>query len=220
MPHRVSTRSKVNRWRIERAGRAIVRSEGVPAISVRSVAARLDVTPMALYSVIGSADELRAMCVDFVLRDVPPPPVEGTPRARLRAWADAARPVFARSRGLAEVCLADWPGLPQGCRILDGLLGVAGEALAVPGPAAAAAHAVFVAVLTSDVVDRATRSHRRARWPALTPRRDRAGRFPLEHPHLARCERALRSLDPDDAFGQRMDELLDAALGDAGVTSG
>ncbi|MGZ6999302.1 MAG: TetR/AcrR family transcriptional regulator, partial [Acidimicrobiia bacterium] len=63
---------------IARAGAWVARRAGFDAVTVRAVATRLGVTPMALYRHVGSAAGLRSATLEFVLLEVPPPPVDGS----------------------------------------------------------------------------------------------------------------------------------------------
>ena len=215
MPQRVTLRSKVNRPRLERAGRSIIRAHGVAAISMRAVATELGVTPMALYSVVGDAAELRRLVIDAALVGCRVAARERHARRTVARWALAACPVLARSPGLAAACLEDWPSLREGCRILEELLGVAADADATGPAQLAIAHAVLVETTLGAIATQAWKAPRRTRSiPALALRPEREGRFPAPYPRLAHCEPALRSLDPNRRFELGLDGLLDGMLPD------
>ena len=76
---------------ISRAGARVARRDGVDGVTMRSVAAAVGVTPMALYRCFDSADALRSAAVSAALERVPNPPTEGSATARLSASAHTAR---------------------------------------------------------------------------------------------------------------------------------
>ena len=57
--------------RIANAALELVDSEGVNAFTLRGVARRLNVTPMALYHHVADKEELAALVVDAVVKSVP-----------------------------------------------------------------------------------------------------------------------------------------------------
>jgi AcrR family transcriptional regulator len=118
----------------------IFEESGLDAVSMRSVSARLGVSPVPLYSRIGNKDALLDAIADRLLADLAPPPVDGESwdeyavrwarelRVRLRRARDSrlilapGREVYVEaSRPLVEVMRRD--GFPtdaavQACRIL------------------------------------------------------------------------------------------------------
>jgi AcrR family transcriptional regulator len=86
----------------------IARRHGGGAVTVRGVAAALDVTPMALYHHVGSVDGLRDAVVDQILLDARVAMnVEGdTVGERVSTFARQARTALARYPGAAAVLLA------------------------------------------------------------------------------------------------------------------
>ncbi|QPP08889.1 TetR/AcrR family transcriptional regulator [Streptomyces bathyalis] len=83
---------------IARAGVEIADAEGMSAVSMQRVAARLGVTKMALYRYVPGKNELVALMVDAAIG---PYPEETGPRgdwrAQLTAWAQQLLVVFGRS---------------------------------------------------------------------------------------------------------------------------
>ncbi|WP_113700051.1 TetR/AcrR family transcriptional regulator [Nonomuraea lactucae] len=89
--------------RIARAGIEIADAESLPAVSMQRVAARLDVTKMALYRYVPGKAELIALMVDTAVG--PPPAGEGRGggwRERLEEWARALLAVFGRHPWVLE----------------------------------------------------------------------------------------------------------------------
>ena len=199
---------KVSRATIVRAARTIARRRGIGAITTRSVAAALGVTPMALYRHVGSSAGLRVATLDSLLADVVPPPTGGTVTARLRAWAHGARAVLIRYPGLADAVLTEWVALPEGCRIVEGLLAVASDRTDDDDVVVAIANAVFVYVLTRVMAERAVLAGgRRRTLPAVTAEPDR-------FPHLFRVQGRFASIDTDRHFGLGLEALLAGLAGE------
>lgn len=97
-------RQPLSRRRIILAALALAEKEGIAALSMRRVAAALDVTPMSLYNHVADKAELLDLMLDYVLGDVVQATADdtGTWEERLRAvvrrnyevWRQ--HPVFAR----------------------------------------------------------------------------------------------------------------------------
>ncbi|MDX6351807.1 MAG: hypothetical protein QOF84_6597 [Streptomyces sp.] len=101
---------------------AIADESGLNAVSMRAVAARVGVTPMALYPHIGSKDALLDGMIGWLLAELLP---EGDApadwRDRLGAFAHAARSM-GRAHPWAAVLLASRPGItPAAVRTIDGI---------------------------------------------------------------------------------------------------
>lgn len=82
------------RRRLVDAGRAIVESDGVEALSMRRLAGKVGVAPTAIYWHIGGREDLLNAVLDAMIADIPPVAPRGTtPRARV---ASVARSVHER----------------------------------------------------------------------------------------------------------------------------
>ncbi|AHH95680.1 TetR/AcrR family transcriptional regulator C-terminal domain-containing protein [Kutzneria viridogrisea] len=77
-------RGGLNRATIVRAALELMRAEGLDAVTVRAVAARLDVRPMALYTHVPSKDDLLAGVFEELLGEIelPDPATAGLPGLR------------------------------------------------------------------------------------------------------------------------------------------
>lgn len=129
------------------AGVALAREKGFPALGVRAVAARLKVTPMALYRHLPDSQALSEAVLDALLAGLPVLPLSGTPTDQLRAWAAAAREMLLTCRGLAHHLLLHWFELPRALEVVESLLAAA-EAMGFKGfEAVAASNAIFTFVL-------------------------------------------------------------------------
>jgi AcrR family transcriptional regulator len=155
------------------AGLAVVARGGWDAVSVRSVAAELGVTPMALYRLAPDADRLRRAVADAAARPVVPADDE-----TLEGWAVAAYRHLTRHPGLAAYVLGCWTELPTWLDVVEAMLARA-AAGGTTGPGTVArVNAVFAYVLA-----RAQLHDGLAAAPSrrLTPVAADPGRYP----HLA-----------------------------------
>ncbi len=197
---------KLNRVSAARAGAQILRHEGIDGVSMRTVAAAIGVTPMALYRCFDSADALRLASISEALERVPDPPRDGSVHERLDAWAHGARRRLRATDGLAAACLADWPALPAGCRMMEGLLAVAADHTGSTIRQCVIAHAVFVYALTRAQAERAVARRRSGRQlPAVAAR-------PKKYPRLAALEHQFPAVDANREFAVGLDALLTGLL--------
>ena len=88
-------------------------ADGIEALSMRKVAARLGVGTTSLYRSVSNKDDILDLMVDAMLRRYGPPPATGDWRADLRALADATRQTMLRHPWLA-VLVAARPSLGPG----------------------------------------------------------------------------------------------------------
>ena len=197
---------KLHPVQIARAGARVVRRDGVDGVTMRSVAALVGVTPMALYRCFESSEALRRASVSTALERVPDPPTGGSPRERLAEWATTARRRLRPTDGLAAACLSDWPELREGCRIIEGLLGVAADHTADRREQVAIANAVFVYVTTRVMAERAVLARGKERTlPA-------AAENPKRFPRLIQAQSQFTTIDVDRHFAIGLDALLDGLL--------
>jgi AcrR family transcriptional regulator len=120
------------------AAAAVASSSGLDALSVRSVASALDVTPMALYRHVGDAAALEAATVERLLASL-----SVVEDGDCRAWAHGARRVLAATPGLARHVLLRWTGIPRCLVVVDRLV----AAMPPGADPVAAANVVFTYVL-------------------------------------------------------------------------
>ncbi|CAM3484209.1 GntR family transcriptional regulator [Kibdelosporangium persicum] len=94
----------LTRERIVRTAMAIADNEGLGVLTIRGVAARLGVAPMALYKHIGTKDELIVLMADLAFgeRGYPARPPQGR-RARLELWARTLWSLYRRHPWLAQL---------------------------------------------------------------------------------------------------------------------
>jgi AcrR family transcriptional regulator len=138
----------LDRPRVLEHARAIVADRGLEALSVRTVAADLGVTPMALYRYVASAEELRAAVVEACVAELPEPaPGPEDPIERYRAWATGARATLLGYPGLGRHLLLHWFELPSMLTAVEGLLAIARELGFTGFDQVGVANAVFSFVL-------------------------------------------------------------------------
>ena len=196
----------MNKAKIVRAARTVARKQGIHAVTIRGVAVVLDVTPMALYRYIDSSTNLRHATIDFLLLPIPGPPAAGSVSDRLHEWAHEARRVLRMYPGLAEVCLAEWVTLRQGCRIMEGLLATAEDHTKQGGEQVAIANACFVYVLSRVAVERSVSARGRSRsLPAVEAEPDR-------FPRLVQHRFEFSNVNADRHFAIGLDALLTGLL--------
>lgn len=116
---RTSRRRSLSREAIVDAGLAIVDTEGLDALTMRTVAAKLGTGPASLYAYVGSKEELVELVVDRVIGEVrfadQPDPNRWT--AQLKEVAREMRRVFASHGDLAR---ATFGRIPLGENALRG----------------------------------------------------------------------------------------------------
>ena len=129
------------------AGMDLVRDEGWRRLSVRSVAARLDVTPMALYRHVSSSDALSLGVITKIAEGFVNVRDSGDAFADLEWWARRAHAALVPFPGAAGHLLATWFEVPPALRAVERLLEVAYAAGLRDFEAVAAVNAVFTYVL-------------------------------------------------------------------------
>lgn len=85
---------------------AVADAGGMPALTMRAVAARLGVRAMSVYTYVPGKAELLDLMVDAVHAEAPSPPAGDDWRARIAAVAHANRDLLRRHPWLAEVSTA------------------------------------------------------------------------------------------------------------------
>lgn len=149
-------------------GVALARERGLDSLSLRNVASRLGVTPMALYRHVPDAESLQREVVRRLAALLP------APGDSYRAWAMAARDELVMTPGLARHLMVQWFAVPEALDIVEGLLRAAERGGRHGFAAVAVANAVFTFVLMRVELEGAIRSsgvvHRRvARAPVSRP---------------------------------------------------
>jgi AcrR family transcriptional regulator len=111
------------------AALALADERGLDAVSMRAVARRVGVTPMALYPYVGNKDALLDGLVDRLLANLLPlADEEGDWRDRLRRGARAARQLAHRHPSTYPLLLARPSVTPDAVRVVDGIYSLLLEA--------------------------------------------------------------------------------------------
>jgi len=200
---------KTSKLAVTRAGKKIARRGGIDAVTVRGVAAALDVTPMALYHHVGSASGLRLATLESILADVRPPFGDGPAAEQLRTFALQARSVLRRYPGAADAVLTSWPDLVQGCRLMEWLLATAATVTKRADRRVDIANGVFVYVLMRVVVERAALAGGRERKLSMVDA------HPERFPHLVELQRRFARLDTERHFSVGLNALLDGLMSES-----
>lgn len=143
--------------RIVAAGIALVKREGMAALTLRAVAKDLAVTPMALYRHLPDGEALNAAVVAALAAALPEVPRVGPARLRLSRWAQETRAALADARGFSQYLMVHWFELPDVLERLEHLLAAAEETVPEGFPAVAAVNAVFTFVLMRVQLEEALR---------------------------------------------------------------
>ena len=89
-------RVPLSRERVLRGAIAVADSAGVRALTIRSLAAELGVTPMSVYYYVANKSEILDGIVDEVFTEIDLPPGDGDWRSEIRRRARSARQVLSR----------------------------------------------------------------------------------------------------------------------------
>jgi AcrR family transcriptional regulator len=182
------------------AGAALVAEEGLDALSLRNVAARLGVTPMAMYRHVADADSLRHEVVRRLAAGLPHPDLVGSPTDAYRRWSADTRAALGGIPGFARHLMTHWFEVPEVLVIVEELLAVAVRAGRVGFEAVAAANAVFTFVLMRVELEAAITSsgalHRHL------------GRAPASRPLLTAYARFYETAQLDQHFDFGLETLL------------
>jgi AcrR family transcriptional regulator len=89
-------RIPLSRKRVLRGAMAVADAAGVRALTIRSLAAELGVTPMSVYYYVANKSEILDGIVDEVFSEIDLPPGDGDWRSEIRRRANSARRVLSR----------------------------------------------------------------------------------------------------------------------------
>ncbi|RKN44942.1 TetR/AcrR family transcriptional regulator [Streptomyces hoynatensis] len=205
----------LDRQRIVAAAVALADEGGLDAVSLRKIAARLDVGPMRLYGYISTKEDLFDLMVDEVQGEILPEEPPGDWREALRLLAHRTRQAALRHEWLADL-LGGRPAMgPNGLAVsestlsaLDGLADVDTALRAVETVAAYFTGAIRreIAELRAErATGRSKSEWQRSRGPYLT-RMLATG----DYPALARAVHEGTHVDAGTSFATGLDWVLDA----------
>lgn len=107
----------------------IFREQGLDAVSMRSVAARLGVSPVPLYSRVGNKEALVEAIADHLLTDLVPDPLDGEPwQDYAHRWAGHLRERLQLARDQRLILLSERAAYVEASKPLVGVMRVAGFA--------------------------------------------------------------------------------------------
>jgi AcrR family transcriptional regulator len=129
------------------SGLEVVAEMGWSGLSLRSVAAKLGVTPMALYRYVDDGPKLQSDVLVAIVADFVDVPSANDPWSVLADWARVAHSRLVQFPGAAGHLLTVWFEMPTMLVMTDGLLGVAKRCGLDGAEAVAAVNALFVYVL-------------------------------------------------------------------------
>ncbi|WP_063036306.1 TetR/AcrR family transcriptional regulator [Nocardia grenadensis] len=201
----------LSRERIVEAAIRLADADGLAAVSLRKVAAALEVGPMRLYGYIATKEELLDLMVDTVYAEIRPTGAGW--REVLRSLAETTRQAVHRHEWFADLV----GGRPQlGPHALAGgeavVAGMGGVEVDVVMPVVDAVNAYVIGAVRREVAERraerVTGMDERQWQAAFGPYLQRTfatGRFPA----LATVIRDAAHLDADEIFYTGLDFLLD-----------
>ncbi|MEU4745480.1 TetR/AcrR family transcriptional regulator C-terminal domain-containing protein [Actinosynnema sp. NPDC023658] len=212
------TPGPLSRERIVRAAIRLADADGLEAVSLRKVAAVLDVGPMRLYGYIATKEELLDLMVDEVHGEIRP--AGESRREVLRSLAEATRQAAHRHQWFADL-IGGRPQLgPNALARLEAVLtGLRGMDVDAVVPVVSAVDSYVIGAVRREVAElraeRATGMDKRQWQVTFGPYLERTfatGRFPA----LAAVVRNGSHLDADRTFRIGLDFLLDGI--EAGVS--
>jgi AcrR family transcriptional regulator len=124
---KVATREPLSRARVLQAGVALADDAGLEAFSMRALAQKLGVVPMALYKHVANKDELLDGMVDIVFGEIELPPAELDWRSAMRSRALSTRQALGRHGWAIGMMESRRPG-PANLRNHDAVMGCLREA--------------------------------------------------------------------------------------------
>ena len=143
---------------IAEAGRKLVTDSHWSVLSLRSVAAALDVTPMALYRHVANREALSSLVLESIVEGCPHVASSGNAAADLTNWARAFHTGLAEFPGVAGWLLTHWFDSPAMLERIEGLLALVTTHSLDGFDAVATTNAVFTYVLMRCEAEQQVRS--------------------------------------------------------------
>ncbi len=205
------TPAPLSRERIVEAAIRLADADGLAAVSLRKVAAALNVGPMRLYGYIATKDELLDLMVDAVYAEIRP--AGDSWREVLRSLAETTRQAAHQHEWLADL-IGGRPqlgphALARGEAVVAAMNGVDVDAIM---PVVDAVNAYVIGAVRREITERRaerTTGMDRQQWQVsfgpYLQRTFATGRFPA----LATVIRDAAHLDADQTFRTGLDFLLD-----------
>jgi AcrR family transcriptional regulator len=118
------TRAPLSRELVLRAAVDLADAGGVDALSMRNLAQRLGVVPMALYKHVANKDELLDGMFDVVVGEIDPPAEGGHWKAAIRQRVLSARSALLRHPWASRVIESRPSPTPTVLRYMDSMIGI------------------------------------------------------------------------------------------------
>ncbi|MDX6738648.1 TetR/AcrR family transcriptional regulator [Actinocorallia sp. A-T 12471] len=190
--------------RIAEAALAVIDADGLAALSMKAVAARLGMGTMSLYRYVADRAELEELVVERVLADVSTGDAEGTWRERVMTLAERVRAAVGRHPNALPLIAAHRDGSPSLARWTEAVLVVLTGA-----GFAGRERVVALRALVAHLLGAVELEHRGPLGGRSTRRMTELAAFPL----LAETARDALALPPDEEFRRGLDLLLDGLEG-------
>ena len=193
------------------AALAILRSEGLDAVTMRKVAAALDTVAGSLYVYLDGRDGLMRAVFDRVIAGVElETPDAKQWRAQLESLLGRLRRVLTEHPGIAAAAMTDPPRTPAVMGLLENLLG-----LLLAGGLEVQTAVWTADILSAQVTYSAIESELRRADPATMAKETAAGFAalpPLEYPLITAHVAELVAGDVETRFRFAIDAVLDGVL--------
>jgi AcrR family transcriptional regulator len=125
---RLSRRAPLTRDRVLRAAIELADEDGLEALSMRRLAARLGVKAMSLYNHVSSKDDILDGVLDHLVDQIELPPDDANWRSAIRGRALAARRMTTAHPWMARLIATRVPASRGIMRYLDGVVAAFGRA--------------------------------------------------------------------------------------------
>ncbi|MGW7386849.1 TetR/AcrR family transcriptional regulator [Streptomyces sp. NPDC054794] len=216
----------LSREQIVRAAIELADREGLEAVSLRRVAAVLDVGPMRLYRYLSTKEELLDLMVDAVYGEIPTPdPAGGDWREALRSFARGMRQAALRHEWFADL-LGRRPHLgPQALANLEASLAALNEAMRTGDidpviQARDAVNSYVIGALRNEITERRTERATgldEHQWQIASSSYLKQVLSTGRYPTLAKVIADARERGADAKFDTGLDFLLDGIAARLGV---
>jgi AcrR family transcriptional regulator len=209
--HEPRRRNVLTRERVVAEALSAVTTDGVEALSMRSLATRLDVVPGALYRHVRNKEQLYDLVLDEILAEVDVETDPATPwTERVMTLAHRLRAVLEARPGIAGLLKSRAPLTPHSLSLAEAFLQALHEAGLPPAEAAKAYHLVHDYAVGFALSDRASASEHRVQDPATRQElRTFLRSLPTERfPRLASSGELVWIDDRDERFGANLLTLV------------
>jgi AcrR family transcriptional regulator len=204
-------RNVLTRERVVAEALTAVNADGIEALSMRSLATRLDVVPGALYRHVRNKEQLYDLVLDEILAEVDLETDPATPwTERVTTLAHRLRTALEAHPGMAGLLKRRAPLTPHSLALAEAFLQALDEAGLPPSGAAMAYHLVHDYAVGFALSDRASVSEQRVEDPATRQQlRMFLRSLPVEHyPRLAASGELVWIDDRDERFGANLLTLV------------